>query len=156
MDCDGGEPRGAGIWRYGPAWARHVCAAAPWLTLAILLLAFVIASTKFVRGPGVPFELPENGSAEAEDADVAAVLVCVPGARDAAPGTVACFGDARFAMSDAAQRAELARQMEKAVADEGVKSVLVLADAGVPVRDLMRFVDMARAAGFERTVVAEK
>ena len=72
MDCDGGEPRGAGIWRYGPAWARHVCAAAPWLTLAMLLLAFAIASTKFVRGPGVPFELPENGSAEAEDADVEA------------------------------------------------------------------------------------
>lgn len=149
--------RARGIWRFGPAWARGICAAAPWLTVALLALGTVCVSVRFVRAPGVPFDLPRGTAAEAADAGLTVVMVPVP-ARNGDSGleTLAFFDDARFSLSDAEQTAALlSRFKEKAFAD-GAVSVLVIADSRVPSGDVAAVADIARQSGLHKVVLAEK
>ncbi len=155
MTARGRDSRNRGIWKYGPAWARPLCAAAPWLCVCALFFTFVVASVRFARVPGVPFELPAAGDAEAENADAVVVLAAVPGA-DSANRTIAFFDDERFSLADAVQKNAVQKRLYRAVREEGMKSLLVMADARIPAQDVMAIAGMARKAGFERILAGAR
>ena len=50
--------RTEGIWRHGCAWAKPLTAAAPWISLALLMATFAMAQGRLVSAPGTLFDLP--------------------------------------------------------------------------------------------------
>ena len=149
MDAEG-RARETGVWRFGCAWMRPLCAAAPWLTLATLLFTFAVASVRFTRAPGTEFELPpSSGTVQAEDVDAAVVVLPPADGR----GSTAFFDDSRFDLSDKTEYAAFAARVE-AASQRGVSSIALMADAAVPLGDTMKAASAIRASGVRRIVVA--
>lgn len=147
--------RPEGIWRHGCRWARPFTAAAPWVTLALLLTTFALVQGRLAAAPGVVFNLPAPASGETIVPGLAAVVL--PVVREGVSGreTIVFFDDARYSLSDAASTEALRERLgERAV--ETDNSLLLLADARVPSGELMRLVGLAREAGVAHVQIAER
>ena len=67
--------RTAGIWRHGASWLRPFAAAAPYLTVLLLLLMLYVVGGTLASARGVLFDLPEAGLGEGEATELVALVI---------------------------------------------------------------------------------
>lgn len=142
--------RNVGIWRHGAGWLHPIVAAAPWLTIALLLLMFFLIGGTLTAAKGVLFDLPERGLQDGEPTRMVALVM--PTRTD----TLVFFDDARYLLGDSATTARLERDIADRAAQTGASTLLALADRRVSSGDLMKFATLVRQAGVQRILFAEK
>ncbi len=144
---------GDGVWRHTPAWARAFVAAAPWVTVALLVAMFAIVSSSVTAAPGLAFELPEGEVSEAQDAALAAIVAPVPGLEGK---TLVFFDDARYILPDPSSESSFRGNLAEHVARAQNKTMLLLVDRRISSGALMKLAGMVRRVGVTRLTVAEK
>lgn len=142
--------RSQGIWRHGAVWMRPVVAAAPWLTVILLLLMLFAVGGTFTSSKGVLFDLPEGALDEGEATGLVALIM--PTDHE----TLVFFDDARYLLGDATSTKALGDHLAESVRRSGDKTLLVLADRRVAGGELMKFSGIARRGGAEKVLFAEK
>ena len=142
--------RAQGIWRHGAVWMRPVVAAAPWLTVILLLLMLSVVGGTFTSSKGVLFDLPEGALDEGEATGLVALIM--PTDHE----TLVFFDDARYLLGDATSTKALGDHLAESVRRSGDKTLLVLADRRVAGGELMKFSGIARRGGVEKVLFAEK
>lgn len=147
---------GEGIWRYGAVWMRPLCAAAPWVTLSIILAMMAFVGARFTAAPGVVFDLPEAGLMEGEPARLMALAMPVVRESGGGEETLVVFDDARFTLSDPSSADSLRRAMEENVVSGRGNVLLLLADRRVFAGDLMTLTSIARSAGVKHVQIAAR
>lgn len=150
--------RSEGIWRHGCAWARPFCAAAPWVTLALLFAVLFMIGDRLPYASGLVCDLPPPIAGQAVPTRLAALVL--PGARGDgsadAPETLVFFDDARYSLADSASVALFREHLERRAAAEPSRTLLLLADSRVPSGDVLKLVGWARASGVQHVQMAEK
>ncbi|MBR6732823.1 MAG: hypothetical protein IKL96_00330 [Kiritimatiellae bacterium] len=148
--------RTEGIWRHGCAWAKPFTAAAPWISLALLMATFALADGRLTSSPGTVFGLPAPAAREGTEPGLAAIMM--PVAREGAAGreTMVFFDDARYSLDDDASREALRERIGARAAADATGTMLVLADARVPAGDMILFAGLAREAGVVYVEIAER
>ena len=139
-----------GIWRHGAGWMRPFVAAAPWLTVLLLVLMLNVASGTLTSAKGVVFDLPGPGLADGEATSL--VALAMPRAHE----TLVFFDDARYVFDDPASVRTFGDDLAERISRHGKKTLLVLADRRVPGGVLMDIASVARISGAERILFAEK
>lgn len=149
-------PPSEGIWRYGAVWMRPFCAAAPWVTFALLLAMMAFAGTRFTSAPGVVFDLPVFDEQEGES--TRAMALAMPMVRESGGGeeTLVVFDDSRFTLSDPASASSLRRALEESVVSGRGEVLLLLADRRIPAGDLISLASLARRAGVKHVQIASR
>ena len=148
--------RTEGIWKHGCRWAKPFTAAAPWVTLALLLAMFAFMQGRLAAAPGVAFDLPDPVAGAARTPGLAVVVVPVVREDSAHRETFVFFDDARYALSDPASVDAFRERLGERAAADATGSLLLLSDARVPTGQLMRLMSIAREAGVVNVQVAEK
>ena len=145
-----------GIWRHGERWTKPLFAAAPWITLALLLVMFGLIGDRLAVAPGVVFDLPEPMGRQ--DAMPGATMLVLPSANVGENGgALAFFDDARYVLDDQQSVALLRNQLVARVQENAACStLLVLADHRVASGDLLRLAGIAREAGVTHVQIAER
>ena len=97
-------PRNEGIWRHGCAWLKPFFVAAPWISLALMLAVFGLASNRIALTPGTTFNLPSapNVGEAAVTPELVALIMPVTREASALEETVVFFNDSRYVFSDSA------------------------------------------------------
>lgn len=146
-----------GIWKHGCKWAKPFAAAAPWVTLAFLLVVFVLVEGRLSSAPGLVFDLPEPMAGDGVEAPSLAAVV-VPVAQDGSAGreTLVFFDDARYSLSDEPSMEAFRERLGERAAADATGTLLLLADAYVPAGQMMRLAGIARDAGVQHVQIAEK
>lgn len=142
--------RTQGIWRHGALWLKPFAAAAPFLSVLILLLQFHFTGGTFTSAKGVLFDLPDSGVAEGEKADLVALMMVMP--RE----TLVFFDDSRYVLGDDSSVKAFGEHLAERVGKTDNKTLLVLADRRVGGGELMKFAAAARRHGVQRVLFAEK
>ena len=142
--------RTMGIWRYGAGWLRPFVAAAPFVTVALLLLMLHMVSGKLTLAKGILFDLPEGSLADGEQTELVALVMPVR------HETMVFFDDSRYLLGDAASTRALGEHLAERVGRSASKSLLVLADRRVAGGELMELAAMAKRNGVSRLLFAEK
>lgn len=142
--------RTQGIWRYGAPSLRPVVAAAPWVTVGLILLLFWFIGGTLVTSKGLLVDLPDASLQEGETTGPVALIVKIPNE------TLVFFDDSRYLMSDPNSMAALAEHLSETSARPGSKTLLALADRRVTSGELMTFAAMAKRSGLEKVLFAEK
>ena len=142
--------RNLGIWRYGAGWFRPFAAAAPYLTIVILLLMMQMVGGTLTASRGVLFDLPNGELGDGVTSGLVALVMPVQ------HETMVVFDDARYLLDDAASM----RSFSKDVAEEAEfredKSLLILADRRVSTDHLMKVVSAAKCGGVSKVLLASK
>ena len=132
------------------AWLRPLVAAAPWLTLAVLLvMMFLLGGTLAIR-EGVLFELPDAGVGEGESTSLVALML--PMSRE----TLVFFDDARFVLGDTQSMGVFRDQLSERAAKLKERTLLVLADRRIQAGEIMKFAAIAKSGGVGRILFAER
>lgn len=142
--------RSQGIWRYGAVWLKPLVAAAPWLTVILLLVMLNLVGGTFTSAKGVLFDLPDGRLADGEATGLVALVM--PTEHE----TLVFFDDSRYLLGDDASVASFREHLAESVRQTGDKTLLVLADRRVSGGELMRFAGVARKGGIEKVLFAEK
>lgn len=142
--------RAPGIWRHGAAWLKPIVAAAPYLTVGLLLLQLRVVSGTLTAAEGTLFDLPAAVSKDAVGESPVALMM--PMTRE----TLVFFDDTRYLMGEDASRRALGEQLADRFARRTGKTLLVLADRRVAGGELMRLAALAKANGVARVLFAEK
>ena len=145
-----------GIWRHGARWTKPLFAAAPWITLVLLLVMFGFLGDRLTAAPGVVFDLPEPVGRQTAAPDM--TMLVLPSANMGEDGgTLAFFDDARYVLGDPQSVALLREQLLAHVQDGSARAtLLVLADRRVSAGELMRLVGIARESGVRHVQIAER
>ena len=144
-----------GIWRHGERWTKPLFAAAPWITLSLLLVMFGLIGDRLAVAPGVVFNLPEPMGRQ--DAMPGATMLVLPSANVGENGgALAFFDDARYTIGDETSAAAFVSHLEDRVSKSDHKKLLVLADRRVATGELMKIAAMARRSGVGSVLFAEK
>lgn len=149
--------RPEGIWKHGCKWAQPFTVAAPWITLALLLVEFSMIEGKLTAASGVVFNLPAQVSGETV-AEPGLSAVVIPVAREGMSirETLVFFDDARYSLADdASVEIFRARLAERAQADAS-GTLLLLIDARVSSGDVLRLTGIAREAGVRYVQIGER
>lgn len=147
----GWEPkRTEGIWRYGASWMRPILAAIPWLTVLLLLVLLYLIGGKLTVSRGIAVELPEGTQEDGLKTELVALVLQMP--RE----TLVFFDDSRYIVGDGASSRALADHLSDRVSRSKNKTLLVLADRRVASGDLFKLSTMAKSAGVQRLLFAEK
>ena len=150
-------PRNDGIWRHGCAWLKPLFAAAPWISLALMLSIFGLATDRIALAPGTSFALPDSSNAESSVApELVALIMPITRETNSFEETVVFFNDSRYIFSDASSTALLKAELGKLSAESETGALLLLADKRVNAGDLLRLVDLARDAGVKSVQIAER
>ena len=145
-----------GVWRHGARWAKPLCAAAPWITLVLLLVMFGLIGDRLAAAPGVVFDLPAPAARQA--AVTGATMLVLPSANvGESGGALVFFDDARYVLEDPQSVALLRDQLMARVQDNPASAtLLVLADRRVASGDLLQLARIARASGVTHVQIAER
>lgn len=148
--------RNEGIWTNGPGWAKPLVAAAPWITVCLLLVMFHVISGQFVSQPGTVFDLPSGRATADLHPEHVALMLSVP--RETAGGTetLVYFDDARYVLSDEASVRLLTGRLSDLVGASPRRELLLMCDRRVSHGEVMKFTDIARRAGVAMVQVAER
>ena len=150
----GWHPRQSeGIWLHGCAWAKPLFAAAPWVTLIMLLVLFAFIGDRLPQVPGILCDLPPPVAGQAQATGLAALVL--PGA-GVTEETLVFFDDARYSLSDETSVATLKERIGIRAGTEPSSTILLLADRRVPTGDVLRLVGLARESGLMRVQIAER
>ena len=144
--------RSLGIWRHGAAWLKPFVAAAPWLTVALVVLLLHVVSGKLTAAEGVLFDLPSAAPTDAIVIGEAPVALVMPVPHE----TLVFFDDTRYLLGEDASENALGEQLLRRFSILPRKTLLVLADRRVANGELMRFAALAKASGVEKILFAEK
>ena len=142
--------RSRGVWRHGPGWMKPFVAAAPWLTIGVLLMTFHFIGNEMSVSKGVLFDLPAEGVGEGEATGLVALVL--PKGHE----TLVFFDDSRYLLGDAASVDVLRGHLADRAGRVTRKTLLVLADRRVAGGDLMKLASVARKGGLDRVLFAEK
>jgi len=142
--------RAEGIWRYGSKGLQPLVAAAPWLTVMLLLLMFVLIGGTMTASNGVLFELPQGSLEEGEATKLVALIM--PTDHE----TLVFFDDSRYQLGDAASMRSLSSHFAESIRRTGDRTLLTLADRRITGGDLMSFAAIAKQGGFDKVLFAEK
>ena len=132
------------------AWLRPFVAAAPWITLAILVLMMSLLGGTLAIREGVLFDLPDSGLGEGES--TALVALMLPMAHE----TLVFFDDARFVFGDAQSMDSFREQLSERAAKLKERTLLVLADRRISAGEIMRFASIAKSGGMGHILFAER
>ena len=148
--------RNEGIWKYGPGWAKPLVAAAPWITVCLLVMMFYVISGNYVSRPGTVFDLPSGKTSADLHPEHVALMLSVP--RETAGGTetLVYFDDARYVLSDEASVRLLTGRLAELVGAASRRELLLMCDRRVSHGEVMKFTDIARRAGVAMVQVAER
>ena len=144
--------RSLGIWRHGAAWLKPFVAAAPAVSVGILVLLLHVVSGKLTAAEGVLFDLPSAAPTDAIVIGEAPVALVMPVPHE----TLVFFDDTRYLLGEDASENALGEQLLRRFSILPRKTLLVLADRRVAAGDLMRLAALAKANGVERVLFAEK
>ena len=133
--------RTQGIWRHGMPCLRPFVAAAPWITVALLLLLFHLIGGTLVSEKGTLFDLPEGNLADGVPTGSVALLV------HNAHDTMVFFDDSRYLLGDNTSVASLADHLKDSGSRFGRKTLLALADKRIPAGNLIKFSALTRERG---------
>lgn len=142
--------RSEGIWRHGPNGFKPLVAAAPYLSVLVLLAMLAVIGGTLTSAKGVLFDLPERGLAEGEPTKLVALVMPLH------HETLVFFDDARYVLGDAVSVAALSQHLADRLSRANRRTLLVLADRRVAGGELMEFAGLARRGGAERILFAEK
>lgn len=145
------RPRDEGIWRFGAAWFKPLVAAAPYLTLLILLLSFLYIERSFTVAQGTLFELPVGGAQDALNASLIAVVMPMPNGN-----LLVFFDDARYVVSEYDGLDAFRERLTQRIARGGERTLMLLADKRVSAGDLMQLMATARESGVKQIQIAEQ
>lgn len=151
-------PRNEGIWRHGCAWLKPLFVAAPWISLALMLAVFGLASNRIALTPGTTFNLPSapNVGEAAVTPELVALIMPVTREASALEETVVFFNDSRYVFSDSASTSLFKNELIKRASETDTSSLLLLADKRVNAGELLRLVDLARESGIKSVQIAER
>ena len=151
MNAWGWQPkRFDGVWRYGSPALKPLVAAAPYVTVLMLLVMFYLISGSFTSAKGMLFDLPEGAVAD-ESVTELTVLV-MPTAKS----TLIFFDDSRYQLEDVGSLTIFAENLAKRIESSKSKSLLVLADRRVSLEGLAKLAEVSRRSGVEKVLFAEK
>ena len=139
-----------GIWRYGAEWLRPFVAAAPFVSMLLLLLMFFMLDGALTMSRGVLFDLPQGSGLEGEQAGH--VVLIVPMRHE----TMVFFDDSRYLLNDALSVRALGDRLSDFFSRSANKTLLVLADRRVTNGELVTFAEIAKSNGVGKLLVAEK
>ena len=146
----------AGVWAHGARWSHPLCAAAPWVSLALLAALFGLAAKETTFARGTVFDLPAASAAEADAPGLTAFVIPVPRSAGGGEETLVFFDDARFVPEDSVSAAHLVRRLASRASDVRSGNLLLLADRRIPSGDLMKIMALARKAGLRHVQIAER
>ena len=138
------------MWGHGATWLRPVSAAAPYLTVLLLLLMLYVVSGTLASATGLLFDLP--GTTSRDGAATELVALILPREHE----TLAFFDDSRYILGDESSFKALGESITARAEKSPSKTLLVLADRRVPVEDLMKIADVARRGGVSKVLFAGK
>lgn len=142
--------RTQGIWRHGAPCLKPLAAAAPFLSVLLLVLQFHMSGGTFTTAKGVLFDLPAPGIAEGESTDLTALMMAMP------LKTLVFFDDSRYILGDDASVKAFGEHLAERIGKTENKTLLVLADRRVEGGELMKFAAVVRRHGVSRVLFAEK
>lgn len=145
--------RTRGFRSAGLPWLQPYVVAVPWITAGLLFMLICRVGDTFTLAKGVAFDLPV-AEGKLEGAVTPMVALVIPDPKEAK--TLVFFDDARYTLGDWMSEKSFDEELSKRAADVGEKSLLVLADRGVPAGDIMRFAELAKQAGVRKVLFAEK
>ena len=140
--------RNLGIWRQGAPWLRPLAAAAPYLTVGLLLVMLYVLSGTYSLAKGTLFDLPEGDFADVKETDLVAAVMPV------ANETVVFFDDSRYLLDDEAAMRSFRRDLSRRLESAERKTLLLLADRRISTGSMMGLVERIRACGVARVLVA--
>ncbi len=142
--------RTLGIWRYGAPWIRPLVAAAPYLTVILLLGMLYLINGTYAMKSGMSFELPASSTGEELNAELVALVMRMP------KETLVFFDDSRYLVDDASSRRAFQSHLAGRVSQVENKTLLVLADRTVSSGELMELMSEAKQSGVAKVLVAER
>lgn len=152
MNSWGWRPeRTKGIWRHGAGWLRPIVAAAPYLTVGLLLLLFHFVGGTLTASRGLLFDLPADGAA-ADGVQTDLVAMVMPMRHD----TIVFFDDSRYLLSEASSLTSLGDHLSERTRRDKSTTLLVLADRRVSGGELMSLASLARRSGVRQVLFAER
>jgi biopolymer transport protein ExbD len=136
---------------------RSLVLVAPWVDAAILLVFFLLVTSRFVLQPGLRIRLPEAPfNAGASPYGLMAVVVVQEGAGDTAEEEILYFDDARFLLSDPGIGDKLKAALSRAAHDKPSQPLIIEADRQVRHGTLVTLINQASAAGIAEVYLASR
>ena len=142
--------RTQGVWSHGATWLRPVSAAAPYLTVLLLVLMLHVVGGTLASATGLLFDLPDTVSRDGAATDLVALVL--PHGHE----TLAFFDDTRYILGDESSFKALGESIATRAEKSPSKTLLVLSDRRIPAGDLMRLADAAKRGGISKVLFAGK
>ncbi len=138
------------------AWFRYLVQMAPWLTVLLIAVFFLILQSVMAPVPSLLFDLPEAGAADSVKPGLVALLI--PGDIEGAEtdGTLVYFDDARYVLSDPVSLEELSNRLGERAVETKSGVLTLLSDRRVPAGDVMKVMALAKARRLLHVQLAEK
>lgn len=136
---------------------RGLVTMAPWMDALLLVLFFLLATSRFVLQPGVAIRLPvgpfTNG---ASPYGLLGVVVAQESADGKGVEEILYFDDARFALGQPATQEKLKKALAVAAQHKPDQAMVIEADQQVRHGTVVSLITMAAAAGIPDVVVATR
>ena len=128
---------------------------APWLSVVLLLVTFLVVGSQVVVQPGVVVELPQAPFTDGFQSRWLAVILSVPGPDDHREAIV-FFDDERFRLSEPSQVDALRQALQRKMREQPDPFLVIQADRTVEYGVMVQVVNLARQAGVKRVNQAVK
>lgn len=138
------------------SWFRYLVQIAPWLTVLLTAVLFVLLQGTLAPVPSLLFDLPEAGAADSAQPGLVALLI--PGGIEGAEsdGTLIYFDDARYVLSDQMSLEEFSNRLGERAIETKCGVLTLLSDRSVPAGDIMKVMSLAKAKRLLHVQLAEK
>ena len=130
---------------------RPIVAAAPYLTVGLLLLLFHFVGGTLTASKGLLFDLPADGTA-GDGVQTDLVAMVMPMRHE----TVVFFDDSRYLLSEPSSLSSLGEHLSERTRRDKSTTLLVLADRRVSGGELMSLASLARKSGVLQVLFAER
>jgi biopolymer transport protein ExbD len=136
---------------------RSLVLVAPWVDAAILLVFFLLLTSRFVLQPGIRIRLPEAPfNAGASPYGLMAVVVVQEGADGQGEEEILYFDDARYVLSQPEAIDKLKAALSRAAHDRPSQPLILEADRLLRHGTLVSLINQASAAGIAEVYVASR
>ena len=138
------------------AWFRYLVQTAPWLTVLLIAVFFLLLQGTLAPVPSLLFDLPEAGAADSAQPGLVALLS--PGDIEGAEtdGTLVYFDDARYVLSDPVSLDEFSSRLGSRAVESKCGVLTLLSDKRVPAGDVMKVMALAKSRRLLHVQLAEK
>lgn len=123
---------------------------APWLSVALLMMTFLIVGSQVIVQPGVVMELPSVPFTDGFQSRWLVVVMSVPAPGNGGRKEVVFFDDRRFVVGRPEDMKMLRTAFDEKRRRQADPSMVIQADQSVDFGTVMQIVDIAREAGVKR------